>query len=1333
MHVTTDLLQQLRAEVSRHTRTDEQFCVARLLANTQVTVDQRKRIVATARDLVAGCRASAEGSSALTQFMLQYNLSNKEGLAIMSLAESLLRIPDTRTSSELIAEKIASGDWHAYKGRSSSRLVNASTAGLMFADDAIQLDPNIPKQTYGVLKALSQRLGASVVRKATRMAIKAVGQQYVLGTTPVEALLRGEMKNTPCTRFSIDMLGEGARTDADAEHYYDAYLLAIRDLGLRQRAETVIDSDGISIKLSALHPRYEFAQKGRVITELLPRLKQLALEAKGFNLGFTIDAEEAHRLELSMDLFEALATDPQLSGWDGLGFALQAYSKRSPWVADWLIELAKHTGHRFMIRLVKGAYWDTEIKYAQQNGYSDYPVYTRKENTDLSYQLISEKLLDAGDAIYPQFATHNATTAAFIIEYAGERPFEFQRLHGMGDLLYEQIYAQLYAHRTRETMRCLRVYAPVGPHENLLPYLVRRLLENGASNSFMHRFLDNDISVEEVVTDVLSEVENNESHQHPSIPLPKELFRSTGQMREDSAGRDLTHPPTVTGILSGINPPRDLDQLCGPIINGHLIVGVLAENGGCSREIILCPADANLNLGSCRATTLKEARDAADSANKAQPEWNALGGIARAEILEVAADKMESQLDELVGLICYEAGRTLQDAVAEVREAVDFLRYYAGQAREKFGEPVIRIGADGQWHKHSFNGCGVFFCISPWNFPLAIFTGQIAAALAAGNSVVAKPASATPLIATKAIKILHSAGVPTSVLHFTPGPGGEIGQQMSRDQRIKGVTFTGSTEVAKQIQKTLVSRDTDVPVFIAETGGLNAMIVDSSALIEQVVDDIIESAFYSAGQRCSSLRVLYLQEEIADNLLKMLIGAMQQLVIGNPWELNTDIGPVIDSSAYKTITAHIKKMKLESTLLHGCDIQPQATERNLISPHLFLLDNISQLGEEIFGPVLHVTRYKKENIEEVIKQINETGFGLTLGIHSRIESFSERIIANTRVGNYYINRSMTGAVVGVNPFGGQGLSGTGPKAGGPHYLHAFAKEMVDASDELHEFQQTNNGKSKPADDENEEIENRRKGPIAAPRVLPERSSAIICGEKFLTLTAEKITEMLGQADKNQLAWDSVGGLQRAKVLNRAASKIEAELPEQLTAARLCRHFAQHARDRFEIPITMPGPTGESNTLSLHGRGVFLCAVADHCSLSCFTTQMIAALAAGNSVIALSNKSCAGISQRLVEVLLNSGVPEKVLHFIPGSMFDELQLVKIIARDLRLSGVAWSGPTAGAIAIQKTLSERDGMIVPMVTAEMADIAENYILKFVVEKTKTVNLTASGGNTQLLNMS
>lgn len=1062
-------LETLRSVVRSFTHADEDQCIHTLMEQSGLSQIQRDKIKQRAVDLVNRCRAKIADRSLLDAFLQEFGLSNQEGIALMCMAEALLRIPDAGTADKLIHEKILSGDWQSHLGKSDSIFVNGSTWGLLMTGSIVALDSSITANPLSWLKRLVNRTGEPIIRNAVMQAMRLMGGQYVLGRNIDEAIKRGGKDNPKGTLFSFDMLGEAARTFADAKAYYDAYLKAIQAIGQRYIGGHPYKNNGISVKLSALHPRYAYAHHQQVMDQLLPQLKTLALAAKQNQLGFTLDAEESERLDISLDIFAALARDRLLADWDGLGIVVQAYQKRAPYVIDWLAALARQTGKKFMVRLVKGAYWDREIKFAQQNGLEDFPVYTRKAATDLSFQVCVNRLFDAGDTLYPQFATHNAYTTALILDAAQGRPFEFQRLHGMGGLLYQQLLSeqslpeqslpeQLFP--GHESLQ-VRVYAPVGAHQDLLPYLVRRLLENGANSSFVNQFLDHQVAVENLVEDPLSAVlaasvtvdikdDKAARFRHPLIPKPQDIYSLSsldGSGRKNSAGLDLNDARVVDTLYAAMHKFSNKVRVAGPIINGEF----LSRTDQAELPLLITsPSNRSVTVGSCYSTTAEQVDKAFAVAAEAQTVWDARGGIERAAILERMADLLEEQVAEFICLIVNEAGRTVPDAVDEVREAVDFCRYYAVKARQHFCSAIDLPGPTGETNQLSLHGRGVFLCISPWNFPLAIFVGQVAAALVAGNSVVAKPAEQTPLVAAKAILLFHIAGVPGSVLHMLTGAGPEIGPLLMANAHLGGVAFTGSTATAKRINRQLAEREGAILPLIAETGGQNAMIVDSSALPEQVVDDVISSAFLSAGQRCSALRVLYLQEDIADGIITMLQGAMDALVVGDPNSLSSDIGPVIDNVALNRLSQHLadigagklNKGDVKAKLIKQYELQRLPKSGSFFAPCIIQIDALSQLTGEVFGPVLHIIRYKAEDLAKLMQSINESGYGLTLGVHTRIEQVADYVFQHARVGNTYVNRNTVGAVVGTQPFGGEGLSGTGPKAGGPHYLFRFATEKT---------------------------------------------------------------------------------------------------------------------------------------------------------------------------------------------------------------------------------------------------------------------------------------------------
>ena len=1019
------MAEELRQYIRAQTHADEAEVANRLLREDSLDSATKTTISDQATLLVEGCRQRSHEAGTLDAFLQEFGLSNKEGVALMCLAEALLRVPDEATADQLIAEKIRSGDWGSHQGASSSRFVNASVWGLMLTGRVVALGSETTEDTGSWVKTLTRKLGEPAVRRAILQAMRIMGGQYVLGRTIEEAIRKGRAANSPGTRFSFDMLGEGARTASDAQRYFDAYAEAICVLANANTEGDITHADGISIKLSALHPRYAFSQYDRVISELLPRVKQLALMARAGGISLTIDAEESERLDISLDLFEALARDPDLTAWDGLGFVLQAYQKRAEATCDWLIALARETDRRLMVRLVKGAYWDREIKHAQELGLSDYPVFTRKCNTDLSYQICAAKLLGATAVVFPQFATHNAHTVSMIKALAqGNTNFEFQRLHGMGQLLYAQLSKS-------DASTPIRVYAPVGNHKDLLPYLVRRLLENGANSSFVNRFLDASVSASELNRDPIEQVLAVSQRRHPKIPLPRHLYAQESAPWLNAIGFDLNDASVVRDLSKRLTSFSKRTE-ARPIVGGQSVTSEPSP--------VINPASGE-TVGFVASASAEEQDKAIELAVTAQPLWDLRGAHYRAECLERAAELLEAQIPELMGVIVSEAGRTLEDALSEIREAIDFCRYYAQQARQNLTDPIKLPGPTGERNELSLHGRGVFLCISPWNFPLAIFMGQVSAALVAGNAVIAKPAEQTPLIAFEAVKLLHEAGIPEDILHLLPG-GKSVGAALVADDRIAGVAFTGSTETAKSINRQLAARDGPIIPLIAETGGLNVMLVDATALPEQVVDDVIVSAFQSAGQRCSALRVLYLQEDIADAVIDMLHGATLELSVGDPMKLRTDVGPVIDAEAQQLIQEHTDRMRREGRLLSEASLDPNLPNGHFVAPQIYEIDRLDQLKREVFGPILHLIRYKKSELRDVLADIRASGYGLTLGIHSRIDGFAQRVFENTQVGNTYINRNTVGAVVGVNPFGGQGLSGTGPKAGGPHYLYRFVSEKT---------------------------------------------------------------------------------------------------------------------------------------------------------------------------------------------------------------------------------------------------------------------------------------------------
>ncbi|MDQ0560179.1 RHH-type proline utilization regulon transcriptional repressor/proline dehydrogenase/delta 1-pyrroline-5-carboxylate dehydrogenase [Rhizobium mesoamericanum] len=996
----------LRRAITAAYRAPETVCVPHLLDAAMLPEKVRLGAANTARKLIEALRAKHKGTG-VEGLVHEYSLSSQEGVALMCLAEALLRIPDTATRDALIRDKIAEGDWKSHLGGGRSLFVNAATWGLVVTGKltATVNDRNLS----AALTRLIARCGEPVIRRGVDMAMRMMGEQFVTGETIDEALQRAKPLEQRGFRYSYDMLGEAATTAADAERYYTDYEAAIHAIGKASDRRGIYEGPGISIKLSALHPRYSRAQSTRVMGELLPKVKALALIARSYDIGLNIDAEEADRLELSLDILETLCLDEDLAGWNGMGFVVQAYGKRCPFVLDFIIDLARRAGRRIMVRLVKGAYWDAEIKRAQLDGLEDFPVFTRKIYTDVSYIACAKKLLAATDAVFPQFATHNAQTLATIYHAAGSDyyvgKYEFQCLHGMGEPLYDEVVGR------QNLNRPCRIYAPVGTHETLLAYLVRRLLENGANSSFVNRIADPNVSVDELIADPVEIVAKMQvpGQKHDKIALPPDLY---GQ-RRNSAGLDISNEITLQALTETLKASATVLWTAAP--TGQTAVAPAARD-------VFNPADQRDVVGTVREATAEEAAAAAVIALKAAPSWASVSPTERAALLERAADIMQAKMETLLGLIIREAGKSLLNAIAEVREAVDFLRYYAEQTRRTLGPLHAPLGP--------------IVCISPWNFPLAIFTGQVAAALVAGNPVLAKPAEETPLIAAEAVRILHEAGIPTDVVQLVPGDG-RVGAALVAAPEAAAVMFTGSTEVARLIQAELAKRlsEDNKPIpLIAETGGQNAMIVDSSALAEQVVGDVIASAFDSAGQRCSALRILCLQEDVADRTLSMLKGALRELSIANTNRLASDIGPVITTEAKNIIEAHVAAMASAGCAIERVDLPEATTNGTFVAPTIIEINSISQLKREVFGPVLHVIRWRRQDLSRLIDEINATGYGLTFGLHTRLDETIANVTSQVKAGNLYVNRNIIGAVVGVQPFGGRGLSGTGPKAGGPLYL-----------------------------------------------------------------------------------------------------------------------------------------------------------------------------------------------------------------------------------------------------------------------------------------------------------
>ena len=1076
---------------------DEQVCIEALLKSLDLAAETREKMSAQAADLVRHVR-NHSSPTMMEKFLGEYGLSTKEGVALMCMAEALLRVPDKATIDALIEDKVQAGDWSSHLGHSNSSLINSSTWALLVTGKL--LAPVDADKVGSTMRGLVKRVGEPVVRKAVAQAMKELGSQFVLGRTMKEATHRAKKLTTQGYTHSYDMLGEAACTAEDATRYFDAYSKAIADLA-PQCTDDGKDDDGrnnpgISVKLSALHPRYEWVQRDRVLTELVPQVLALALQAKESNMGFNIDAEEADRLDISLDVIAAVLASPELAGWNGFGIVVQAFSKRAPWVLDWLYELATGLDRKIMVRLVKGAYWDAEIKRAQVMGLAGFPVFTRKANTDLSYLACAKQILTMNDRIYAQFATHNAHSVAAILQLAGSNHiYEFQRLHGMGESLHASVMAQ-------GGVRC-RVYAPVGAHQDLLAYLVRRLLENGANSSFVHQLVNPEIAPETIAQDpvnvVLDRLNQGLSFGSHAIAQPKDLFANEGgSYRKNAKGWDITDAPTVEAMeIERTHLAQECWQAMPIVANGSGVAD--------APQWVINPATDDEQVGQVCMTSKEQLEAAIVAAPQGQTQWLAMPIAQRVACFEKVADLYEANATELFAILAREAGKTWLDAVGELREAVDFARFYA---QEMAAVPYNQ-------------GRGVVSCISPWNFPLAIFSGQIFAALAAGNAVLAKPAGQTNLVAYRAVQLMHEAGIPLAAVQFVPGGPQEVGVPITSDVRVSGVCFTGSTSTAQHINRVMATNLSADAVMIAETGGINAMIVDSTALPEQVVRDVLASAFQSAGQRCSALRMLYVQEDIADKVLNMLYGAMDELTLGNPWHLNTDVGPVIDAIAKAKIEKHIAEHAVKGNVLKHL---AAPTAGLFVGPTVIKLNGIEDLGEEIFGPVLHVATFAAKDLGKLIDTINAQGYGLTFGVHTRVDARVEQLVKGVHAGNTYVNRNQIGAVVGSQPFGGEGLSGTGPKAGGPQYVQ------------------------------------RLRQPLAVQSSSP----------------AGRVVSL----DKVQQAIDSLS----AKALNQWQQT--SDRLSQLT--QVFGSQASRLQDLCRDAVLLPGPTGELNQLSTVARGVALC-------------------------------------------------------------------------------------------------------------------------------------------------
>ncbi len=1027
-HYDSANLDELFKAITNNYIVDEDEYLSELIKLVPSSNDEIQRVTKRAHDLVAKVRQYDKKGLmvGIDAFLQQYSLETQEGIILMCLAEALLRIPDAATADALIQDKLSGAKWDEHMSQSDSTLVNASTWGLMLTGKIVTLDKSIDGKPSSLLSRLVNRMGEPVIRQAMLAAMKIMGKQFVLGTCIKDGLKNSEANRKIGYTHSYDMLGEAALTKADADKYFNEYSSAIAALGAQSYDESKAPRPTISIKLSALHPRYEVANQDRVLSELYNTLIKLIQQGRELNVGISIDAEEMDRLELHLKLFQKLYNSDAAKGWGLLGIVVQSYSKRGLAVLCWLTRLAKDQGDEIPVRLVKGAYWDSELKWAQQAGEGGYSLFTRKAGTDVSYLASARYLLSDATrgAIYPQFATHNAQSVAVIMDMAGDRQYEFQRLHGMGQELYDTLIAECPSTR-------IRIYAPIGEHKELLPYLVRRLLENGANTSFVHKLVDPKVAIETLVVHPLTTLQKYKTLSNNKIVQPADIF---GSSRKNSKGLNMNIISESEPFFAALDKFKDTNWNAGPLVNGEVLSGETNE--------IVSPFDTSKVVGKLAFANNQAIEQALAGADKAFPSWCKTPVEERASALQKLADLLEENREELIVLCTREAGKSIQDGIDEVREAVDFCRYYAVQAKKMMAKPELLPGPTGELNELFIQGRGIFVCISPWNFPLAIFIGQVAAALAAGNTVVAKPAEQTSIVGFRAVQLAHEAGIPKEVLQFLPGTGATVGAAITSDERIGGVCFTGSTGTAKLINRTLAMREGAIIPLIAETGGQNAMVVDSTSQPEQVVHDVVDSSFTSAGQRCSALRVLFLQEDIADRVLEVMKGAMDELTIGDPSSVKTDVGPVIDATAQANLNAHIDHIKQVGTLLKQLDLPAGTENGHFVAPTAVEIDSIKVLEKEHFGPILHIIRYKAADLHKVIDEINSTGFGLTLGIHSRNEGHALEVASKVNVGNVYINRNQIGAVVGVQPFGGQGLSGTGPKAGGPHYLTRFITEKT---------------------------------------------------------------------------------------------------------------------------------------------------------------------------------------------------------------------------------------------------------------------------------------------------
>ncbi|MBU2864954.1 bifunctional proline dehydrogenase/L-glutamate gamma-semialdehyde dehydrogenase PutA [Reinekea forsetii] len=1203
-------LNELKQQLSQQRFVSESNAISQLLETNTFKREQREKAITRASGYVDDIRADAK-PGLMELFLAEYGLSTNEGVALMCLAEAYLRTPDTLSLDALIRDKIGTGNWSGHRGTSNSMLVNASTWALMLTGRVFKEKKTDERVLSDIMLDTISRLGESVTQKAIKEAMKILGKQFVLGRDINEAITQSKKGEQTKYRYSFDMLGEAARTSHDAEKYFDAYEKAIIEIANQVSSNSVHDNSGISVKLSALHPRYEYVQRHQVMTSLVDSVKKLAKRACEANIGFTIDAEEADRLELSLEVIEAVLSDAQFEGWDGFGVVVQAYSKQAPLMIQCLRTLATTLGRRITIRLVKGAYWDYEIKQAQLLGLENYPVYTRKVSTDVSYLCCAQLLLNSTDVIYPQFATHNAHTTAAILEMAKPgQLFEFQRLHGMGEALHRILL--------KDSGVPCRIYAPVGVHKDLLAYLVRRLLENGANSSFVNKLLDENTPVNELITDPIDTLNKLDKVENGLIPLPPKMF---GKERLNSAGINLNLP------LHACHVDEQMTRFKNHQWKGASTVGGVEIQG--ATVPVLSPTNRNVHVGEFIEADQQIIDKAFENALASMPAWVEIGVEKRAAVLERIADLYEEHQHELMALATLEAGKSRLDGLLEIREAVDFCRFYAVEARRQ-------LAAEGT------QAIGPVVCISPWNFPLAIFTGQVVAALVCGNPVLAKPAEQTTLMATRAVKLMYEAGIPEGVLQLIVGKGKTVGSALTSHESIKGVCFTGSTATAQLIDKTVAKHADPDCRIIAETGGLNTMIVDSTALLEQAVRDIVASAFQSAGQRCSALRILCVQEDIEESLLEMLEGAANELVIGDPWHEATDVGPVIDETAKKTIDDHCNAMTENGRLLFKVKVPDELSDGCFVSPAAYKLESLDELKQEVFGPVLHVYSFKAKDLDQLVQDINASGYGLTMGVYSRVNSRVSRVCNAAHVGNMYVNRNQIGAVVGVQPFGGEGLSGTGPKAGGPHYLRRFYKQ------------------------ESQGVVN-QKGPVV----------------EWTETAALKRLRKASNPKETMKKW------QDASLRKMVLAELVKRLPGSIS------HVAKSALAKDEtvsfVPKMLTGPTGETNELRIFGRGTVLCLGSESDELA-LITQVIRSLHLGNLVQVVSE-----IHRPILNEIMATLKALALDHLITISSVSSAQAVA----ESEVTLVLFDGSQETKTEFRRLLAARDGARVALESSMAGD--------------------------------